>query len=73
MNEIEELKQELENIKEFIEKADVPSYVISLYNIAAKAVELAYNVHIKNDLNWRSFYARSLPYKERAWWSDWSY
>lgn len=51
MNEIEELKQELEIIKQFIEKADVPSYVISLYNIAAKAVELAYNVHIKNDFN----------------------
>lgn len=47
MNEIEELKEELEKIKGFIERADVPSYVISLYNIAAKAVELAYNVQKK--------------------------
>jgi len=45
--EIEELKEELEKIKGFIERADVPSYVISLYNIAAKAVELAYNVQKK--------------------------
>lgn len=52
MNEIEEMKAELEKIKGFLEKADVPAYVISLYNIAAKAVELAYNVERKyNELN----------------------
>lgn len=49
MNEIEEMKQTLEDIKGFIERADVPAYVISLYNIAVKAVELAYNVQIKHD------------------------
>lgn len=49
MNEIEEMKQELVKIKAFIERADVPGYVISIYNIAAKAVELAYNLSIKNN------------------------
>ena len=49
--EIEQMKQELESIKEFIERADVPAYVISMYNIAAKAVELAYNIQKKYDDN----------------------
>jgi hypothetical protein len=49
MNEIEEMRKELENIKNFIERADVPSYVISLYNIAHKSVELAYNVSLNHN------------------------
>ncbi len=49
MNEIQEMKEELEKIKEFLEKTEVPAYVISMYNIAARAVELAYNISVKQN------------------------
>lgn len=49
LDEVRIMKEELEAIKSFLEKAEVPGYVISLYNIAAQSVELAINVLLEND------------------------
>ena len=49
LDEVRIMREELEAIKSFLEKGEIPGYVLSLYNIAAKSVELALNVLLEND------------------------